>query len=59
MADEKASRQKQSGAMSGVYLQQMKRTTANVEKEMNRLLKRALEDMHEDAASFGLTNLDN
>ncbi len=34
------------------------RTPANVEREMNRLLKRALEDMHEDAASFGLTDLD-
>ena len=32
------------------------RTLDNVEKEMSRLLKRALEDMREDAASFGFTN---
>jgi hypothetical protein len=32
------------------------RTPEKVEKEMTRLLKRALEDMREDAASFGFTN---
>jgi len=31
------------------------RTPEKVEKEMSRLLKRALEDMREDAASFGFT----
>lgn len=34
------------------------RTAENVENEMTRLLKRALENLHEDAASFGFTNTD-
>lgn len=32
------------------------RSPENVEREMTRLLKRALEDMREDAASFGYMN---
>ncbi|MCB8981521.1 MAG: hypothetical protein H6657_29290 [Ardenticatenaceae bacterium] len=32
------------------------RTPENVEKEMTRLLKRALDNLREDAASFGFTN---
>lgn len=42
----------------GMMLPEDKRTLAALEKEMYRLLKRAFEDTHEDAASFGLTNLD-
>jgi len=35
------------------------RSSENVEREMTRLLKRALEDMREDAASFGFTDSDS
>ena len=41
-----------------MMLPEDKRTLADLEREMNRLLKRALENMREDAASFGITNLD-
>lgn len=32
------------------------KTPKNVEKEMTRLLTRALENLHEDAASFGFSD---
>ena len=36
-----------------MMLPEEQRTPENVEKEMMRLVKRALKDLHEDAASFG------
>lgn len=41
-----------------MMLPEDQRTPDDVEREMTRLLKRALEDIREDAASFGLTNTD-
>lgn len=42
-----------------MMLPQDQRSPENVEKEMTRLLNRALKDLREDASSFGFPDLDN
>lgn len=42
-----------------MMLPEDQRSPENVEKEMTRLLKRALKDMRDDASSFGFSEVDN